>query len=74
MPAADAVEEAQLLEAEVITAAFGLSIATRELADMGICASPADASVWMTATNRQRLTLALQYAVLISSEPDWKAR
>jgi hypothetical protein len=72
---AEAWSESQVMEAEVITAAFGLSVAENELADFGIVASPADAAVWLSASNRARRHLALEWATYVAKgDPAWKAR
>jgi hypothetical protein len=65
--------EADELALVVLTAQAERVVATRELADMGITASPADASVWAKATPKQQRSLALAWVALIGTpEPEWK--
>jgi hypothetical protein len=72
---AEAWSELDVLEAEVITAAFGISVAENELADFGITASPADALAWLGVSSRTRRHLALEWATYVAKgDPAWKAR
>ena len=60
---AEAWDEAQVMEAEMLRLRSGSHVAESELADFGIVASPVDAAAWLMPPNRARRHLALEYAV-----------
>lgn len=60
--------EAELLQAEIAVAALERIAAKSQLAALGINASPADVSAWLSMTPKAKRRAALDYAVLISSE------
>jgi hypothetical protein len=67
--------EAALLQAQVMAAALERRIAERELSDLGITASGADITAWLSASDRERRRLTVAWVTLVADGgPAWKAR
>jgi hypothetical protein len=55
------------MQAQVLTESLACTVAARELAELGITASPADISAWLSADQRQRRRLALSWASYVAN-------
>jgi hypothetical protein len=67
--------DAPSLQAELVTGVLARTLAARDLADLGIVASPADISAWLDADHRTRKRLGTAWAVMAATlPPDWKSR
>jgi hypothetical protein len=72
-PGESATGDADEIALTALTAQVQTIVATRELLDMGITASPADVSAWLEATPKQKRSLALAWLAMIGTPgPDWK--
>jgi hypothetical protein len=68
-------EESDTLALEVLAVAFQRQAASKELASLGIEASPADVSAWLAADRKTRERLGRASAALsLEPEPLWKSR